>query len=604
MQLALIPAFPLFASVALACAGGKFSQKTVSVLGVLGIGLSFAVSLSTLIGFRQEAIEFQAYREVLWTWIPFYSSEIDSATIQMAFYLDSLSAIMLMVVTFISTLIAIFSLAFMEEDADFAWFFACMNLFVTLMLVLVLADNLLVLFLGWEGIGLTSYLLIGFWRQESANGLAAMKAFITTRIGDVCLLFGLFFLFASFGTLNIAETLDLASANWPVNSKLATLTALCFLAGAVGKSAQVPLQAWLADAMRGPTPVSALIHAATLVTAGVYLIARMGPLFALAPIAQVTTLLLGAGTLLFAGIAALWQNDIKRVLAYSTMSQLGYLFLALGAGAYSAAIFHLVTHACFKALLFLAAGVIGYRYHEYHLSKIGGLSQEPRIVQSSFLIGLACLTAIPFVTSGFYSKEMILAEVYASPLGGKLAWCLGAFGAMLTGAYASRLYCLIFVREPETKTWPSKPLKQLDWRMTLPLSLLSLLALGVGFFPIASIAQKSVLESLLPAKQAPIWLAIATSCLGILGIFMGTKLGLAPVERNLNAWYESFFTKPYQYLAHFLQADPIRAAYRFIALLCGLLQSFANALQTGHIHHYLSALILAILAILAFVVLT
>ncbi|MEI6791282.1 MAG: proton-conducting transporter membrane subunit, partial [Myxococcaceae bacterium] len=276
MQLALIPAFPIFVSVLLALLGPRFSRRTASILGVLGITLSFIAAVSVLLFLFSGPKDFGAYREILWTWIPFYSSELDTATIQMAFYLDSLSAVMLLVVTFISSLIAIFSVAFMEDDPELSWFFACMNLFVGMMLILVLADNFLVLFLGWEGVGLTSYLLIGFWRDNAVNGLAATKAFITTRIGDVCLLFAIFFVFSSFGTLNIQEVLDLADANWPVGSLIATITALCFLGGAVGKSAQLPLQTWLADAMRGPTPVSALIHAATMVTAGVYLIARVG----------------------------------------------------------------------------------------------------------------------------------------------------------------------------------------------------------------------------------------------------------------------------------------------------------------------------------------
>lgn len=605
MQLALIPAFPIIASFFLALMGSKCSRKTCSVLGVLGIGLSFLSTVFVLLFLFTGSKDFAAYREILWTWIPFYSSELDTATIQMAFYVDSLSAVMLLVVSFISTLIAIFSTAFMEDDGEIGWFFACMNLFVGMMLILVLADNFLVLFLGWEGVGLTSYLLIGFWRNDPQNARAAIKAFLTTRIGDVCLLFALFLMFTNLGTLNINEALDLADANWPVGSLLATVTALCFLGGAIGKSAQIPLQTWLADAMRGPTPVSALIHAATMVTAGVYLIARVGTLFALSPIAQMVTLSIGAATLLLAGFGALIQNDLKRVLAYSTMSQLGYMFLALGAGAYSAAIFHLATHACFKALLFLGAGVIGYTmHHEYSLTRVGNLRYQSPVLFWVFLVGLASLTAIPFVTSGFYSKEFILSQVYSSSNGGLIPWAIGAFGALLTGLYSARLFNLLFRNEPKDPVDPSGHEKRPDWRMRVPLYTLAGLSVVAGFFPIARFVSGSVLEPALKLEHHPWWLELSVSGLGILGILLGSRGKLVTGDWDFNGTYEGIFTKPYQLVSWFMRADPIRAVYRLIVMITGFFQFMLAALQTGQLTHYVYALILAILLFLGFVVLT
>jgi NADH-quinone oxidoreductase subunit L len=601
MQLALIPAFPIFISVILAIFGPKFSKKTASLLGVTGIGLSFLTAFFALLFLALDTKDFQAYREIFWTWIPFYSSELDTSTIQMAFYLDALSGIMLMVITFISTLIALFSVQFMEDDAEISWFFACMNLFVGMMLVLVLADNFLVLFLGWEGVGLTSYLLIGFWRDDVLNGRAATKAFLTTRIGDVCFLFAIFLIFTNLGTLNIQEVLDLSDANWPVGSLLATVTALCFLGGAVGKSAQLPLQAWLSDAMRGPTPVSALIHAATMVTAGVYLIARVGKIFALSPIAQMSVMWVGAITLVVAGILALLQNDLKRVLAYSTMSQLGYMFLALGAGAYSAAIFHLATHACFKALLFLGAGVIGYlMHHEYSLTKIGNLRYQYPLIFWVFLIGLGSLTALPFITSGFYSKELILSEVFLSSTGGILPWAFGAFGAFLTGAYSGRLFWLLFKTSPLTPLHPVE--KGTDWRMKLPLSILSILALTTGFLPLAGFANRSVLTPILSTESHTWQLEFLVTILGILGIFIGTRGKLLKEAVEFDRAYSNFFAKPYAAVSLFVRADPIRAVYRLFAWLAGFFQYLLAKLQTGNLSHYVSALIVAVLLILGFVV--
>ena len=313
---------------------------------------------------------------MVWEWINAGNLKVD-----ISFSLDALSLVFCFVITFVGFLIHLYSIGFMAKDEGFTRFFAYMNLFVGSMLVLVLADNILLMYLGWEGVGLCSYLLIGFWYKEPQNGYAARKAFIITRIGDTAMIIGIFILFLNFGTVNINELMQQASAKWAAGSSIAVLTAALLLGGALGKSAQLPLQTWLPDAMAGPSPVSALIHAATMVTAGVYLIARTHVLFSLAPVIQSAIAIIGALTLLLAGFSALAQHDLKRILAYSTISQIGYMFLALGVGAWSAAVFHFMIHAFFKALLFLGAGVVILVLDEEHdIFKMGGLRKKMPVV--------------------------------------------------------------------------------------------------------------------------------------------------------------------------------------------------------------------------------
>ncbi len=356
--------------------------------------------------------------------------------------LDALSLTMLGVITGVGFFIHLFAAWYMRGDDGFARFFSYMNLFIASMLFLVLADDLLFLYFGWEGVGLCSYLLIGFWYKDPANCDAARKAFLVTRIGDTSMIIGLFVLYRAFGTLNIDAILSAAPHAWSTGAPLATLACLLLLGGAVGKSAQLPLQTWLPDAMAGPTPVSALIHAATMVTAGVYLIARMEPLFALSPFALECVGAIGAITLLLAGFTALMQTDIKKILAYSTMSQIGYMFLAEGAGAFDSAMFHLMTHAFFKALLFLSAGsVILAMHHEQDIFKMGGLRTRLPFAFASMLIGTLALTAFPF-TSGYYSKDEILHQAYLT--GHHDLWLAGLLGAFLTGLYSFRLIFVVF----------------------------------------------------------------------------------------------------------------------------------------------------------------
>ena len=341
----LIPLIPFLSSVALMLFGSRLKITHIGVLGVASVGISALLTLVLAVEFMQNQ---QVIQASLWTWM-----EVAGFAPGISFYFDGLTLVMMSVITGVGFLIHLFSTEFMEKDPSYARYFAYLNMFVAAMLILVMADNLLLLYLGWEGVGVCSYLLVGFWYQHNANGHAARKAFIVTRIGDTAMALGLLLLFTELGTLDIQAMVGAANQTWQIGDSIPLVACLLIVCGAVGKSAQLPLHTWLPDAMAGPTPVSALIHAATMVTAGVYLIARTHGLFLLAPTAMTVVAVIGIATSLMAAFTALMQTDIKRILAYSTISQIGYMFLALGVGAWSAGIFHLMTHAFFKALLFL-----------------------------------------------------------------------------------------------------------------------------------------------------------------------------------------------------------------------------------------------------------
>ncbi|WP_129503889.1 NADH-quinone oxidoreductase subunit L, partial [Aeromonas veronii] len=425
--------FPLLGWLVLAFSLGRFGERTSALIGVGSIGLSALTTLWVGIDFLGNPPEGGVYVQRLWQWMA-----VGNFTPSFSLALDGLSLTMLGVVTGVGFFIHLFASWYMRGEEGYSRFFTYTNLFIASMLFLVLADDLLFVYLGWEGVGLCSYLLIGFYYKDRKNGAAALKAFVVTRVGDVFLAIGLFILYRELGTLNIHELLVRAPTLFAEGSPALSLACLMLLGGAVGKSAQLPLQTWLADAMAGPTPVSALIHAATMVTAGVYLIARTHGLFLLAPEILHLVGLVGAITLVLAGFAALVQTDIKRILAYSTMSQIGYMFLALGVGAWEGAIFHLMTHAFFKALLFLSAGaVIVACHHEQNIFKMGGLRKSLPLVYACFLVGGSALAALPLVTSGFYSKDAILWQVEASGQSA-LLWA-GLVGAFLTSLYTFRL---------------------------------------------------------------------------------------------------------------------------------------------------------------------
>lgn len=475
--IAIIPLLPLIGFLILVLLGSKLSRKAAGFIGAGAVGVAAVLTLIATVYFYRFLPETKSYHVVVWEWI-----SAGNLSANIAFSLDALSLIFCFVITFVGFLIHLYSIGFMAKDEGFTRFFAYMNLFVSSMLILVLADNILLMYLGWEGVGLCSYLLIGFWYKDPANGYAARKAFIITRIGDTFMIIGIFILFVTFETFNIHDLMQLASAKWAVGSSLAVITAALLLGGALGKSAQLPLQTWLPDAMAGPSPVSALIHAATMVTAGVYLIARTNVLFSLAPIVQTVVAVIGALTLLLAGFSALAQHDLKRILAYSTISQIGYMFLALGVGAYSAAVFHFMIHAFFKALLFLAAGVVILVLNEEHdIFKMGGLRKKMPVVFWTFLIGSASLSALPLVTAGFYSKDAILWFAYSSNSGGIVLWLAGIVGAFLTGLYSFRMIFITFFGESKTEPTfiPGK-------LMTVPLIVLSVLSVIGGFIELPS----------------------------------------------------------------------------------------------------------------------
>ncbi len=440
----LIPTLPFIGAFVLVLFGSRLSKKMIPVIGAGSVGLAALITL--IVGTNFISSSSKSFDTVAWQWI-----DIAGLSSAFAFHLDALSLVFIFVITFVGFLIHIYSAEFMVDDEGYARFFAYLNLFVSSMLILVLADNLVLMYLGWEGVGLCSYLLIGFWYTEEKNGYAARKAFIVTRVGDTAMAIGLFMLFQNFHTLNIQAIATQAPQLFSVGSQTVLIIALLLLGGAVGKSAQLPLQTWLPDAMAGPSPVSALIHAATMVTAGVYLIARTHAIFELAPVALMVVGIIGAATLVLAGFAALTQFDLKRVLAYSTISQIGYMFLALGVGAWSAAIFHFMIHAFFKALLFLAAGaVIMALHHEHDMFKMGGLKKKLPVIYWTFLIGASSLAALPLFTAGFYSKDQILWLSLAGENGNIWFFLAALLGAFVTSIYTFRMVYLTFYGEEKT----------------------------------------------------------------------------------------------------------------------------------------------------------
>jgi NADH-quinone oxidoreductase subunit L len=410
------------------------------------------------------------------TWI-----NIGALHIDFSFVLDQLSLVMLLVVTGVGFLIHVYSVGYMSREEGYARYFSYLNLFLFFMTLLVLAGNALVMFVGWEGVGLASYLLIGFWFQKSSAANAGKKAFIVNRIGDFGFLIGMFLLLANFGTLTFAEIATKLGQDPGWQGGVVTVIALCLLLGAAGKSAQLPLYVWLPDAMEGPTPVSALIHAATMVTAGVYMIARTHVLFDRSPFALSVVASVGAATAIFAATIGLVQNDIKRVLAYSTISQLGYMFLGCGVAAYSAAIFHLVTHAFFKALLFLAAGsVIHAIGGEQDLRKMGGLWKKMPFTFAVATVGVLAIAGVP-PFAGFFSKDAILYAAYLHGASGKALWFVGVVTALLTSFYMFRLWYLAFLGKPRGEAAPHH---STPWSMLAPLVILALLSICGGWIGI------------------------------------------------------------------------------------------------------------------------
>ncbi len=479
LHLWLIPLLPFAGFLLNGVFGRRLPKWLVTTIGLVAPLVSLLVVLNAARSFfgLGPALASLPYVETC----PFPWLAIGTLHVDFSFVLDQLSLIMLLVVTGVGFLIHIYSVGYMAHDHGYARYFSYLNLFLFFMTLLVLAGNILLMFVGWEGVGLASYLLIGFWYQKDSAAEAGKKAFIVNRIGDFGFLIGIFLLIANFGTLTFSEIAAKLAANPAWQGGILTVTALCLLIGATGKSAQLPLYVWLPDAMEGPTPVSALIHAATMVTAGVYMIARTHVLFDHSPFALGAVAIVGAATAIFAATIGLVQNDIKRVLAYSTISQLGYMFLGCGVAAYSAAIFHLVTHAFFKALLFLAAGsVIHAVGGEQDMRKMGGLRKHLPV---TFWTMTAAVFAIAgfFPFAGFFSKDAILYAAFLQGSGGMLLWFVGLVTALLTSVYMFRLWYMTFMGESRS---PEVHPHESPWTMLGPLVVLALLSVCGGWIGI------------------------------------------------------------------------------------------------------------------------
>src|SRR5690242_3787295 len=472
---------PLIAALPLAGFGftalfGRRLGKRASLVPVLAVVVSWLIAMTVVFAALTNQAPFaegQGVEVHLWNWIPAGAFHVD-----FGFYVDTLTAVLLIVVTTIGMLVHIYSLGYMAHDPGYWRFYTYLNLFMFSMLLLVLADNFLLVFAGWELVGLSSYALIGFWYTRRSAALAAKKAFIVNRVGDVGFALGIMAIFVNTGTMNIQQSLSTLTAEGASFPVPLGLVALLVFAGAMGKSAQFPLHVWLPDAMEGPTPVSALIHAATMVNAGVYLIARANPLFASAQQAMVVVAAIGIFTAILAASIAFTQTDIKRVLAYSTLSQLGYMFAALGVGAFGAAIFHLITHGFFKGLLFLGSGSVIHAVHEEQdMRKMGGLRKKIPQTYWTMLIGSIAISGIPPL-AGFFSKDEILGESFK--LGFQWVWAIGIVVAIMTAFYMFRLIGLTFWGKSRVDKAVEPKIHESPPVMTIPLWLLAIPSVLAG----------------------------------------------------------------------------------------------------------------------------
>jgi NADH-quinone oxidoreductase subunit L len=626
------------------------AKDAVSVVGVGVLVASFVVSAAVFLELRAHPPH-QPIVVNLWRWLPVGSLQID-----MGFQVDQLSAVMLLVVTGVGSLIHLFSVGYMKADPGYARYFAYLNLFVVFMLVLVLGSSFPVMFIGWEGVGLCSYLLIGFWFSEKANADAGKKAFIVNRIGDFGFLVAMFLLWYSLGTLTFTGMVTKAPALLPAGGAAVTAITLFLFLGCTGKSAQIPLYTWLPDAMAGPTPVSALIHAATMVTAGVYLVIRTNVLFALAPFSSTIVAGIGALTALFAATIGLKQYDIKRVLAYSTVSQLGYMFLGVGTGAYDSGLFHLATHAFFKALLFLGAGsVIHSMHHAYHathahadaqdMRNMGGLKQYMPITFWLMLIATLAIAGIP-PFSGFFSKDEILAAAFArgetAPIF-LLFYAMGVLAALLTAFYMARLMAMTFLGSNRTGERERAHLHDAPWVMTGPLVVLGILSAVGGVLNLPPfLGGGAALEHWIEPVTAPaaaffrlqmphgnteLFLVGAAVLVGLVGLIAGWKATLrrpiptaadAPADAGfarvlyrkyyIDEIYDAVIVRPLVWLSRFVlwkgvdQGVVDGAAVNGTAKLSRGLGWLGSRLQTGQVGVYVVLFLVGALWILHSVV--
>jgi NADH-quinone oxidoreductase subunit L len=509
---ALAPLLALAGALVNGLFGRGLREPATGVVASLAVAAGFALSLVAFIAYPAGA---DGYRYVAWEFL-----RAGGLSVDVAFLIDQLSLVMCLVITGVGSLIHVYSVGYMRGDPGHARYFAQLNLFVAAMLVLVLADSLPLMFVGWEGVGVCSFLLIGFWYEQRANADAARKAFIVNRVGDVGFLVAMFLTFKVFGSLDLSVVRDLAPA-MAYGAPALTSIGLLLLLAAAGKSAQLPLQLWLPDAMAGPTPVSALIHAATMVTAGVYLIARTGDVFAQAPAAAATVAWVGVLTALVAAVAAFAQTDIKRVLAYSTISQVGFMVAAVGAGAYWAGIFHVVTHAFFKALLFLGAGsVIHALGGEQDVRRMGGLGKRMRVTGTTSLIATLAIAGVPLL-SGFFSKDAILSGTLTSSLldgaGAPLLFALLLLTAVLTAAYMFRWYYLVFAGEERLTPEAKARVHESPAVMTVPLVVLAVGSVLAGYLGIQAFIGRNLIAE---------WLAPVTAAVGFRHLSLGAEWAL------------------------------------------------------------------------------
>lgn len=577
----LVPLLPLIGCLINGLGRNMLSKTLVGVIGSGVVLVSFCISCLIFVQVSHEGFTTQIVHY-------FDFIHVDKLIIPFEFEVDQLTAIFLLIITGIGFLIHVYSVSYMKEEtpSGFGRYFSYLNLFVFSMLILVLGGNYVIMYIGWEGVGLCSYLLIGFWFKDHANNDAGKKAFIMNRIGDVGFLLAVFWMVSSFGTTSYHELFNsqngtitsMSAINSPV---IVGITLLLFV-GAIGKSAQIPLYTWLPDAMAGPTPVSALIHAATMVTAGIYMIARSNIMYSLAPVTLAGVASVGLITAIVAAIIALKQNDIKKVLAYSTVSQLGYMFLGLGVGAYSAAIFHVMTHAFFKALLFLAAGsVIHAMSGEQDITKMGGLGKKMKITYATFFIACLAISGIP-PFSGFFSKDEILSATYANS---PLLYILGLGGALLTAFYMFRLLAMTFKGKFRGTPEQEHHIHESPATMTIPLIILAILSAIGGFIgipelfvkngnklsdflsPVFAHSKQILTEHSLPHQTE--WILIIVSALLVIIVsfwawnkfknyspsIAGTDNAFVKAIKNkfyIDEAYDMLFVKPYRYLGAFL----------------------------------------------------
>jgi len=618
----LVPAFPLIGFLITGLASKQLKRNQAGIIASAMIFFSFIVSATLFFVLRNSGQD--SATVTLFNWIA-----VGNMNIPFAFLIDHLSLIMMLVVTGVGSLIHIYSIGYMHDDERVSSFFAQMNLFTFSMLLLVMGANYLVLFIGWEGVGLCSYLLIGFWFKNPAFNYAARKAFIMNRIGDLGFILGIILLFFTFKSVTFSEVFAQA-ATLQIGTPVITLITLLLLVGAVGKSAQIPLYTWLPDAMAGPTPVSALIHAATMVTAGIYMIARSSILYNLAPITLNIIIVIGLTTAIMAAVIGLKQNDIKKVLAYSTVSQLGYMFLALGLGAYSTAIFHLTTHAFFKALLFLGAGsIIHAMGGEQDIRKMGGLRKKMPITYFTFLAATLAISGIP-PFSGFFSKDMILSKAFEHNI---ILYVLALGTALITCFYMFRLFYLVFFGEQRLAGAHPHESPRV---MTVPLLILAILAGFGGFLNIPSLfggnlsfsnfLQSSVFSKVSEEISPSTEIGLILLSLALLGLVIGfayrtfVRKALVPAgdDEPMSLWsrlvynkfyidetYNLVFEKPFGNLSNFLfkkvETNVLNPIVDGIGDSTSKMGTLTRKLQRGNMSFYLFAMVAGILLFIIFI---